>query len=304
MTASLEWTTPRDGPVNRCRLHRKKLERVIGQNGIRVLMFLCGTPFMCEEIQSGIRMHEKIVFRTKSDDQQSVSDARVQHLNYVFEETGETIPYALFVPEAYDAEIQQPLLVSLHGLSRTYDWLMGYEGLLERADEMNFVVVTPLGYTRQGWYGSWSRGVDGRNLDVEGAYSQQDVMNVVGLVQKAYAIDRERIYLWGHSMGGSGTYHLAMEYPDVWAATAVVAPAVPQVRTVSDLQLIEHIPMLVMQGTEDRLVHSTRVWVDEMRRLNMNVEYDEMNGADHSLFISKNKKNVDRLLGFFDGKTR
>ena len=105
-------------------------------------------------------------------------------------------------------------------------------------------------------------------------------------------------------MGGSGTYHLAMEYPDVWAATAVVAPAVPQVRTVSDLQLIEHIPMLVMQGTEDRLVHSTRVWVDEMRRLNMNVEYDEMNGADHSLFISKNKKNVDRLLGFFDGKTR
>ena len=129
-------------------------------------------------------------------------------------------------------------------------------------------------------------------------------MNVVDLVQKSYAIDPGRMYLWGHSMGGAGTYHLAMEYPDMWAATAVVAPAVPQVRTLSDLRLIQHIPMLVLQGTEDRLVHSTRVWVDEMRRLNMNVEYDEMNGADHSLFISKNKKNVYRLLGFFDGKTR
>ena len=138
-------------------------------------------------------MREQITFRSKSDDQQLVRDARVQHLNYVFEETGETIPYALFVPSAYDPEIQLPLVVSLHGLSRTHDWLMGYEGLLERADEMNFVVVTPLGYTRQGWYGSWSRGVDGRNLDVEGAYSQQDVMNVVGLVQKAYAIDPERM---------------------------------------------------------------------------------------------------------------
>ena len=259
---------------------------------------------MSKELQSGSRMREQITFRSKSDDQQLVRDARVQHLNYVFEETGETIPYALFVPPAYDPEIQLPLVVSLHGLSRTHDWLMGYEGLLERADEMNFVVVTPLGYTRQGWYGSWSRGVDGRNLDVEGAYSQQDVMNVVDLVQKGYAIDPERMYLWGHSMGGAGTYHLAMEYPDMWAATAVVAPAVPQVRTLSDLRLIQHIPMLVLQGTEDRLVHSTRVWVDEMRRLNMNVEYDEMNGADHSLFISKNKKNVYRLLGFFDRKTR
>jgi hypothetical protein len=41
-----------------------------------------------------------------------------------------------------------------------------------------------------------------------------------------------------------------------------------------------------------------------MRGLNMDVEYDEMDGADHSLFISKNKKNVRRLLDFFDGKRR
>ena len=294
--------TPRDDADDRHFIRAKKLVWVIGQNGWPVLMVLCATLLMSEELQSGGRMSEQI--RSKSDDQRLVSDARVQHLSYVLEETGETIPYALFVPKAYDAEIQMPLVVSLHGLSRTHDWLMGYEGFLDYADEMNFVVVTPLGYTRQGWYGSWLRGVDGRNLEVEGAYSQQDVMNVVGLVQKAYAIDPERMYLWGHSMGGAGTYHLAMEYPDMWAAVAVVAPAVPQVRSTADLGLIQHIPMLVLQGTEDRLVHSTRIWVEAMRRLNMNVQYDEINGADHSLFISKNKKNVHRLLGFFDGKTR
>ena len=249
-------------------------------------------------------MREQDSLRSKSDDQQLVDDPRVQHLSYVFEETGETIPYALFIPSAYDVEIKTPLLVSLHGLTRTHDWLMGYEGLLDHADELNFIVVTPLGYTRQGWYGSWSRGTDGRSLEVEGAYSQRDVMNVVELVKEAYSIDPERVYLWGHSMGGAGTYHLAMEYPDMWAATAVVAPAAPQVRKPSDLRLIQHLPMLVLQGTKDRLVHSTRVWVEEMRRLNMNVEYDEMVGEDHSLFISKNKKNVRRLLDFFDGKTR
>tara|TARA_B100000949_G_scaffold184847_1_gene166696 strand:- start:347 stop:1192 length:846 start_codon:yes stop_codon:yes gene_type:complete len=279
-------------------------ERGLTQNSVRVVIILCATLLILEEVESGSQMRERNTLRTKLDDQQLVNDPRVQHLSYVFEETGETIPYALFVPGAYDPEINTPLLVSLHGLTRTHDWLMGYEGLLDHADELNFVVVTPLGYTRQGWYGSWSQGVDGRSLEVEGVYSQQDVMNVVALVQEAYAIDLERMYLWGHSMGGAGTYHLAMEYPDMWAATAVVAPAVPQVRKPSDLKLIQHIPMLVLQGTRDRLVHSTRVWVEEMRGLNMNVEYDEMDGADHSLFISKNKKNVRRLLDFFDGKTR
>ena len=62
-------------------------------------------------------MREQITFRSKSDDQQLVRDARVHHLNYVFEETGETIPYALFVPLAYDPEIHLPLVVALHGVS-------------------------------------------------------------------------------------------------------------------------------------------------------------------------------------------
>ena len=39
--------------------------------------------------------------RTKLDDESSISDPRVQHLSYVFEETGETLPYALFVPSKY-----------------------------------------------------------------------------------------------------------------------------------------------------------------------------------------------------------
>ena len=68
---------------------------------------------------------------------------------------------------------------SLHGLTRTYDWLMGYEGFLDLAEDYNFMVVTPLGYTRKGWYGSWSRGLDKRSLEKEGLFSEKDVMNVL-----------------------------------------------------------------------------------------------------------------------------
>ena len=38
--------------------------------------------------------------REASDDERLINDPRVQHLSYVFPETGETIPYALFVPSS------------------------------------------------------------------------------------------------------------------------------------------------------------------------------------------------------------
>ena len=69
------------------------------------------------------------------------------------EETGETIPYALFVPSSYDGASPSPLLVSLHGAGRQYDWLMNYAGLLDLAERDGYVVVTPLAYTRRGGYG-------------------------------------------------------------------------------------------------------------------------------------------------------
>jgi poly(3-hydroxybutyrate) depolymerase len=52
--------------------------------------------------------------------------------------------------------------------------------------------------------------------------SEQDVMNVLDLVRRAYRIDPARIYLMGNSMGGVGTLYLAAKYPETWAA---IAPA-------------------------------------------------------------------------------
>jgi len=261
---------------------------------ITLMVILMTTSVWAEENKDS-----KESIRTKWDDESSINDPRVQHLSYNFEETGESIPYALFVPSSYKKDENISLVVSLHGLTRTYDWLMGYEGLLDLAEEFNFIVVTPLGYTRKGWYGSWSKGQDGRSLEKEGPYSEKDVMNVLRLVRDNYSIDSNNIFLWGHSMGGAGTYHLGMQYPDLWKALALAAPAPPQVRNVKDLKIIQNIPILVLQGTKDRLVYPTREWVAEMKRLEMNFIYDEIVGADHSFFVSKNKENMKKIFDFF-----
>ena len=82
--------------------------------------------------------------RQKTDDEQHIDDPRVQHRNYEFPGTAESIPYAVFVPSSYDSSQPAPLIVSLHGLGRSHDWLMGYHGLLDQAEANGYIVVTPL----------------------------------------------------------------------------------------------------------------------------------------------------------------
>ncbi len=238
--------------------------------------------------------------RKASDDESHISDPRVQHRSYVFDATGETLPYAIFVPTSYDkdGDGKLPLLVSLHGLGRSYDWLMGYHGLLDQAELHGYAVVTPLGYIREGWYGS--RPAEDPQ---DGIYSEQDVLNVLALVQDELRIDEERIFLWGHSMGGGGTYHIAAKHPDLFAGLGVAAPA-PAISAPKDeiLDSIAHLPILVLQGDQDELVpvDVTRSWVAGMAERGMQHVYVEVQGGDHSLLISQDETNMKKFIEFFN----
>ena len=236
--------------------------------------------------------------RQGTDDEQHIDDPRVQHRNYEFPGTGESIPYAVFVPSSYDSSQPAPLIVSLHGLGRTHDWLMGYHGLLDQAEASGYIVVTPLGYIRRGWYGS-------RTLDdmQDAQRSEQDVMNVLQLMRDEFSVDSNRIYLWGHSMGGAGTYHIAAKYPDMFAGLGVAAPA-PEADAPMNtiLNNIKHLPIFVLQGDEDAAVpvERTRAWVAKMQELGMQHVYVEIPGGDHSLLISQDAVNMQKFVDFFN----
>lgn len=235
--------------------------------------------------------------RDAADDESMIDDPRVQHRSYVFEPTGETLPYAVFVPTSYNAGSPVPLVVSLHGLGRTYDWLMGYDGLLDYAEEYGFMVVTPLGYVRRGWYGSRAT-----ENPVHAERSEADVMNVIARVKAEFTVDDNRTYLWGHSMGGAGTYHIAVNNPDMFAALAVAAPAPHPDQSPTMLSEIRDTPILVLQGTEDELVpvERTRHWVAAMRAIGMPHVYVELEGADHTNFIARDQTNMRKVINFFD----
>lgn len=255
------------------------------------------------------------------------ADKRVQGRSYVFQETGEKMPYALFVPSSYDASKKWPLVVGLHGAGRPYDWLMGYDGIIDFAQRDGFIMVTPLGYRALGGFGAPRNPArrpaapsppaplpPGRTAAQAEALAQEaqslppniselsekDVMNVFDIVRKEFNIDPDRIYLWGHSMGGGGTYHLAAKYPGIWAALAVAAPG-PAAK-VEQLERFKNIPILVLQGDADRTVSptGTRDTVAKMKQLGMECVYVEVKGGDHSLFLSKNRETLSKVFSFFN----
>ncbi len=204
----------------------------------------------------------------------------IQTRKYHFNAAGKDMSYALFVPAGYDKTKKTPLIVALHGLFSNPGQIIRYPGFTKHAQRHGYIIVAPMGYNSRGWYGSRGKG-GGRNSDPQnlGELSEQDVMNVLAMTRQDFNIDAQRIYLLGHSMGGGGTLHLAIKFPDIWAAIAPIAPAVP--RDSSRLEKAKHIPAIVVQGDRDRLVYGTRRWVKKMKELKMDHQYIEVEGGDH-----------------------
>jgi poly(3-hydroxybutyrate) depolymerase len=214
--------------------------------------------------------------------------------------------YQLYVPTSYDGATPTPLIVFLHGLGSSAERVIRYEGLTELAEERGYIVVAPTGYNVRGWYGSRgegrasNRGEAANDPDNLGALSEMDVMNVLELTLDELNVDRGAVFLAGHSMGGGGTWHLALKYPDVWAGLGPVAPAI--YTSPDALAAIVDTPVIVIMGDDDELVdvEVTRSWVARMGELGMSHRYIEIAGGDHSQIITRTPRNMRAIFDFFD----
>ncbi len=223
--------------------------------------------------------------------------SRIQKKTYDFKDAGKEMEYALFVPTGYDKGKKSPLVIALHGLGGNPMQMMRYRGLTDLAEKHGYIVAAPMGYSKDGWYGARplvkSKGGPANLSEL----SEKDVMNVLDIVRKEYTVDAGRIYLMGHSMGGGGTWHIAIKNPDLFAALAPIAPAT--MRPASDLEKIKHVPVILVQGDNDKLVRVERVrpWAAQMKKLGMTHEYIEVEGGDH---VSIAFTNMPKIFDFFN----
>ena len=88
--------------------------------------------------------------------QRGAIDPRVQQRTYLFTDTNEQLPYAVFVSSKVSKDKKNPLIVALHGLGGDQNTMMRANAL-QLAEEGGYIMVGPMGYNSGGWYGAPAR---------------------------------------------------------------------------------------------------------------------------------------------------
>ena len=80
-------------------------------------------------------------------------DPRAESRTYVFEGTGEELPYCVYKSSKVTPDKPAPLIIALHGMGATPD-IMCNSTTIDLAEEGGYILAAPMGYTTMGWYGS------------------------------------------------------------------------------------------------------------------------------------------------------
>ncbi|MBN1761439.1 MAG: hypothetical protein JW863_24170 [Chitinispirillaceae bacterium] len=221
-----------------------------------------------------------------------------QHRTYRFEAAGADEPYRLCVPSSWDGTSKLPLVMFLHGAGSNENTYvdMNNKQMINLAAEHGFLLVAPLG--DKGAYGNFLRlsapfgnEQGGRDLMAQvtsssertNQLSEMDVMNVLEMVLHEYPVDRDALFLSGHSMGSGGTWYIGGKYSSYWRALAPMSGPFVQ-ESGYPWDRLRTIPVFVTEGTQTPSLEGSHAVRDWMRENGFPLKYEEVN-ADHGGMI-------------------
>jgi predicted esterase len=191
---------------------------------------------------------------------------------------GNTLPYRLYVPPAYDPARSWPIVVFLHGggaRGSDNEQQLGLIGATIWAEPEHQArnpcfILAP--QSPVGWVG----------FDLElPTGSMLTVLEILDALEQEFNIDTSREYITGYSMGGRGTWGAITVAPNRFAAAAPMAG-----RTVpSRARLLVHMPIWVWHGAEDATipVDYSHLMVQALRDLGANPRFTEYRDQGHAI---------------------
>ena len=188
---------------------------------------------------------------------------------------GAKVEYLLYLPKDYDENDRLPLMLFLHGrgesngpLSLVAKW--GPPKLVAKGDEMPYVIVSPQCPTTDNWSSDTQR---------------TRVMELLDSIVAELKVDPDRIYLTGLSMGGFGSWRLAAEHPDRFAAVVPICGGT----SASRAETLKDLPIWAFHGDSDGVVpikHTTEI-VDAIKAIGGTaVRFTSLEGVGHNSWSS------------------
>jgi len=178
--------------------------------------------------------------------------------------------YLLYLPKDYASTNQRyPLILFLHGAGERGNDLSlvkihGIPKIVEQHPEFQFIAISPQCPSDRWWVDPWL-------LEALNALLDQTIAN--------YRVDVRRIYLTGLSMGGFGTWALAMMFPEKFAAIApICGGGMPWMAF-----RIKDVPVWAFHGAKDPVVPIQRSeeMVEALKKIGGNVKFTVYPDAGH-----------------------
>ena len=184
------------------------------------------------------------------------------------------LDYLLHLPPGYgdDPTKKWPLILFLHGAGERGDDLAllkvtGLPEMLDRKADLPFIVVSPQCPIYQSWFD---------HMDALDALLTQIMVD--------YAVDTNRVYLTGLSMGGYGSWVMAVLWPERFAAVVPICGGgfwgygFPE-----RVCVLKDVPVWVFHGAKDDTVplEESQVLVDMLESCGDNVKFTVYPEANH-----------------------
>ncbi|MBV8882312.1 MAG: prolyl oligopeptidase family serine peptidase [Planctomycetaceae bacterium] len=120
------------------------------------------------------------------------------------------------VPEGYRPEDKKPIpvILFLHGFGDTWEGIKKSPNWFPNV--FTLVPNDPLGTWFYGYSDQLPKGDPNQGMVVN--YTERRLLAYLEHFESRYSIDRNRVYVMGGSMGGTGTTSLALRYPNIFAA--------------------------------------------------------------------------------------
>jgi predicted esterase len=198
--------------------------------------------------------------------------------------------YYVQLPPEYDPHRLYPTILTLHGGGSTaqeqVDWWAGSmtpEGSRAgQAGRYGYIVIAP----------AW-----GREQQSAYGYTLNEHMAVLHTLRDAcrhFAIDTDRVFLSGHSMGGDAAWDIGLSHPDLWAGVIpIVASADKYVKHYWEQG--KFVPLYVIEGEKDgdKIARNADFFDTCLTASGMNFTLVEFQGRGHEHFS-------DEILRLFD----
>ncbi len=173
------------------------------------------------------------------------------------------MPYRLLNPKNFDPQKSYPVIVALHsGAGRGSDnhnqfekWLGALTAEHQKNKDYNSYILAP---------------------QSPGSWTPKHLQKVKEIISDLPSVDMNRIYVFGHSMGGSGTYTFVQADPKYFAAAAASAGGGDDI----DVSIFKDLPMWIFFGDQDRIERARTVFA-KMEKIGGNMKFTTWVGDGH-----------------------